>query len=75
LDVIDPTPMPAPALGMRVWIEAKSSTSGVAYTTSVDVREILPDSGPMRWDAVVRDPTTITLITDFRSGEVLWRRE
>lgn len=69
-----PTPMPAPALGMRVWIDAVAVASGVSYTTSVDVHEIMPGSGPTRWDCVVRDPTTITIITDFRTNEVLWRR-
>jgi hypothetical protein len=64
----DPTPLPAPALGMRVWFTTRVETS--SYTDSFDVR-----SGPPKeWGDALKG-VEFTHIVDFRTGEVLWRRQ
>ena len=64
----DPQPLPAPALGMRVWFTTRVETS--SYTDSFDVR-----SGPPKeWGDALKG-VEFTHIVDFRTGEVLWRRQ
>lgn len=67
----DPTPLPAPALGMQAWW-SKARLEGVTFLldTKIDVRR--PDCET--WSDYGADPDTIDLITDYRTGEVLWRR-
>lgn len=65
---VAPTPLPAPALGMRVWFTTRVETS--SYTDSFDVR-----SGPPKeWGDALKG-VEFTHIVDFRTGEVLWRRQ
>jgi hypothetical protein len=70
LDVIDPTPMPAPALGMRAWFTRLEGAT--TFVDSIEVRGAGRE--PRAWAERVSDVDTIDLITDFRTGEVLWRR-
>jgi hypothetical protein len=64
----DPTPLPAPALGMRVWFTTRVETS--SYTDSFDVR-----SGPPKeWGDALKG-VEFTHIVDFRTDEVIWRRQ
>lgn len=66
----DPTPLPAPALGMRVWSSWHVPPGKSGCYPPLDIDTVV-DGAP--WDAYV-DPAFIDVITDFRTGEVLWRR-
>jgi hypothetical protein len=67
----DPTPLPAPALGMRVWYTRNEGES--TFTDSIDVRA--SGASDRSWEDRLRPGDTINLIVDFRTGEVLWRRD
>ena len=64
-----PNPMPAPALGMRVWTHRESD--GTMMIGKIDVESTMPDE---TWTDYIYERDTIDIITDFRTGEVLWRR-
>lgn len=66
---LDPTPLPPPALGMRVWMEGDNGAARA--TDSQDVKWLRPGE---TWGGTLPDPDEITLITDYRTGEILWRR-
>lgn len=68
----DPTPLPAPALGMRVWRVVHDEHDGCRRRTlgGVDISVLTDGPTKTRWTS----PETIDLITDYRTGEVLWRR-
>lgn len=68
-ETIDPTPMPAPALGMRVWCVGGPDAN--IQRPAVDVVIVRKSAV---WSDYV-DSENITLITDFRTGEVLWRKQ
>ena len=70
----DPTPPPAPALGMRVWYTRPLSREGEREMADREVRHICPD---LTWADLVGEYRVpdIDLITDYRTGEVLWRRQ
>lgn len=69
----DPTPMPAPALGMRAWYSRPVCREGQRESDSRDVSYARPG---LTWCDLVGDNRVadIDIITDFRTGEVLWRR-
>ena len=69
----DPAPMPEPALGMCAWYSRPLSENGGRESARRSVDYIRPD---LTWRDLVgeyRIPD-IDLITDFRTGEVIWRR-
>lgn len=68
----DPTPMPAPALGMRVWTSADGGNDRRIQMPPFEIRHWYPG---VVWDEYTLNTGIIDLITDFRTGEVLWRRE
>lgn len=70
-DVCKPTPLPAPALGMRVWYEVRSSQEHIR----TQAQDVNPWREGATWaDYLAYDPACVALITDYRTGEVLWRR-
>ena len=73
-ETIDPTPMPAPALGMRVWYSRPLTRGGEHQLLHRNVEHICHG---LTWlDLIGEDRVAdITLVVDFRTGEVLWRRE
>lgn len=67
----DPTPLPAPALGMRVW--TVGGGDGETWLREpVTINYVRPGAA---WSDYVKFVDEIALITDFRTGEVLWRRQ
>ena len=68
----DPTPLPAPALGMRAWREIHDANGLVRSPRPYDITELRPDE---TWLSFFDDTSEIGAITDFRTGEVLWRRQ
>ena len=71
----DPTPPPAPALGMRVWYTRPASDGDYRALVSLDITNTSFCGCP--WKDIVGGyrVADITHITDFRTGEVLWRRQ
>lgn len=69
----DPTPMPAPALWMRVFAEAPLGASKLAQTAELDA---IVDG--VTWPDLMRryfrDDAVIVMIIDSRTGDELWRR-
>lgn len=70
---VAPTPLPAPALGMRVWTET-APLPGKRQTRHEDI-EWLKD-GDRTWGEGTMPPAAeVAIITDYRTGDVLWRRQ
>lgn len=68
----DPTPMPAPALGMRAYGTYPPEPNGTAtLTESDDIYHLKPGA---EWCDYFDPAARIDLIVDFRTREVLWRR-
>lgn len=67
----DPTPLPAPALGMRVWWH-ETTSNGDVLVDSRDIRALRPTD---TWASILHDRYVVNVITDFRTGETLWRRQ
>ena len=72
---VAPTPLPAPALGMRVWYTRPASDGDYRALVSLDITNTSFCGCP--WKDIVGGyrVADITHITDFRTGEVLWRRQ
>lgn len=73
-DDADANPMPAPALGMRAWYSRPLSREGERESDSREVSYARPG---LTWHDFVGEYRVpdIDIITDFRTGEVLWRRD
>lgn len=70
----DLTPLPAPALGMRVWTVHNVESASGAMSRRTEAFSIAEMSDGDEWTAWTA-PAYIDLITDYRTGEVLWRRQ